>query len=180
MASCRERFDLNVELATYALLPDYFRNSINDRATKVEFLFLAYSLTGQIDYTVNNLVQKCRDLESFLGYTGQIGSLEVMLNDYLDPIDRSITIEILTIFRVDTLNVKRNNEEAPFIKNFVSKNNETFDYQHTVYKNNESKLEQPFAFKVVLPIGLILQDYQINTLLQNYVPAGVRWYIERL
>ena len=180
MASCRERFDLNVELATYALLPDYFRNSINDRATKVNMLFLAFALTGQIERTNDALVQKCRDLERFLGYTGQIGSLEIMLNDYLDPVDRTITIEILEIFRVDTLNVKKNNEDAPFIRNFVSKNNETFDYKHTVYKNGETKLEQPFSFKVVLPSGLILQDYQINTLLQNYVPAGVSWYIERL
>ena len=179
MADCT-KYTTNFEIEGDKLLPDHWRFSINTGAFKVEFVNWYFTFFSSLRLPNEELVRFCEFIGKFTDYTGQKLALEEFLNDFLDPVQRRIFIDLLDVFYTEGIAVAINNEDNPFLQWEVQKNNEATSLSFSVGLNSENVVESnDDAFIVQVPNALFVTDEAINELLKIYVPAAVTWRIER-
>ena len=163
------------------LLPFFFEFSAQDGVQKQSFINLAEVFFNSLQHSNDSLIALCDFIRDRLSFTGQVLSLEILLNNKFDNAQRRISILCLQNNFVEGLDIYNNAEVDPTPVTLYN-NSESNPTPITLWNNDE--VQDPNSlfgknFSVQVPTDVPSSDDLITALLDLYVIAPQNYIIQR-
>lgn len=176
---CREKYGIDFEKKITQILPYFWTITIFTQDQKDIFLNYCYVLFSQLTPINDQFIDFCVFIENRLSYTGQVLSLEKLLNDNFDNTQRRITIECLDALPIEGIDIYLDLEIDPSENDFYL-DSETNPNPISLFLDGENPQENNFNFNVNVPADIAQSDLIIRALLDIYVVSGQNYQIIRL
>ena len=175
---CRAKYGIDFEKKVTQIFPYFWTVTIFTKQEKIIFLNYCYVLFSQLKPINDVFVDFCVFIENRLSYTGQVLSLEKLLNDNFDNVDRRIFIECLNAIFSDGVDTFLDSEtDITDTDVYIdSESNPDIVYWFLDLENPEDGI---FNFNVHIPSGITQSDQLIRALLDIYVITGQNYQIIR-
>lgn len=163
------------------LIPYFWEIGIIDEQNKGNFIAFAEVLFNSIQETNDTFVRLVSFLRDRMAYTGQKLSLNTMLNDKFDPINRRLELVCLGLNFIGGIDIYNNDETDPTPLILVN-NQESNPTPVTIWTNaeifNDESIEGK-SFIVYVPNENPNSDELIRGILNLYVIAPQNYLIKR-
>lgn len=179
--SCREQYEIDFKNKAKEGLPYFWQYTIGTEQKKVKFEALTDVLFDSAKVANEKFISFCEFIRDRLAYTGQVLSLETLLNNKYDNDLRRITIDCFNNTFVEGLDIYNNDETDP-TPLILFRNNETNSIPITLFNNDEVIDENSLfnvSFRVNVPIDVTTSDVLIRAILNLYVIAPQNYIITR-
>lgn len=179
--TCQEQYGVDFTQRMREILPFFFEFSIQTGIQKTRWINLAEVLFNAFQKSNVDFIALCEFIRDRLAFTGQVLSLNELLNIKFDPVQERIFILCLANNFVEGIDIYNNDEVDPtpiiLYINFESAvapitlwtNDEIFDPDSLFGKN----------FVVRVPNDVPTSDDLITALLNLYVIAPQNYIIQR-
>jgi hypothetical protein len=177
--TCQELYGIDFTIKMRELLPWFWEYTIETNSQKIAFMNLCEVFFNSLQKSNENLVELCGIIRDRLAYTGQVLSLETLLNDKYDDILRRIFIECLNANYTEGLDIYNNDEIDPTPIDLYN-NDETAVTTITLWLNDDIEPDptlQTISFIVHIPVSITVSDEIIRALLAFYVVGGQEYSI---
>lgn len=175
---CREKYGIDFEIKVTQIFPYFWTKSIFTKQEKTIFLNYVYTLFSQLKPINESFIDFCVFIENRLSYTGQVLSLEKLLNDNFDNTQRRIFIECLDALPIQGVDVYLDSETDPNENDFYL-DSETNPNAVTIFLDGEDPNQNNFNFSVNIPSDITQNDQVIRAILDIYVISGQQYQIIR-
>lgn len=178
-----ELYGVDFQRSIWEVLPWFFRYDPNTYAKREALEAFVNCLVGSLQPANNTLVQLVTYIRDRLAYTGQVLSLETLLNDKYDPDLRRISIRCLNANYIEGLDLYTNPETDPTPSVLFSNPENNQGLSITLFTNAERVDPDSLfgkSFIVDIPAAVPgIDTALVRALLDGYVPAPQNYLIER-
>lgn len=179
--TCQEQYGIDFLIKMREILPFFFEFTAQDGTQKQGFINFAEVLFGALQHSNLQLVGLCEFIRDRLAFTGQVLSLEILLNTKFDPDQERISILCLQNNFVEGIDIYNNDEVDP--TPIVLYNNGEFNATPITLWNND-EVQDPDSlfgknFSIQVPNDVPTSDDLMRALLDLYVIAPQNYIIQR-